>query len=314
MMYTQIANVLFSEREDDAWDASPLFPGESRSLSMTQPMGVFDSTDYPLLLSHPNPMTHKSLDDLSLSLNAPPPLPEVTPMSWREAAAEAAEGVHYVKERFPSEHVSYLSPPFRKEPIQVEANDKVVLLDEVSDFAVRVRKLGDGRVGVVPAWDIEDPLERLARLNMEFNEIVTSPSSPGFHRTFTTSLPNETFVRSASLDDKTGTAPDGVMSSPEMGSDDDLPATPTSLGPAPRKLEARKVEFAQTPQKTIFRYLQPEHLDPDIDGDEPWWDGWEEHEGGVDEDAEGVLAESATPAVQERLGRPRLRRQDAFLA
>lgn len=123
-------------------------------------------------------MTQKSLGDLSLTLDMPaplamPPPPELAPMSWRTAAQESAEGVHYVKERFPSEQVSYLSPPFKKEPIQVEANERVVLLDEVSDFAVRVRKLGDGTVGVVPAWDIEDSLERLARMNMEFNEIVS---------------------------------------------------------------------------------------------------------------------------------------------
>ncbi|EKM51805.1 uncharacterized protein PHACADRAFT_262147 [Phanerochaete carnosa HHB-10118-sp] len=311
-MYTQITDVLFSEREDSLWDASTLFPGESRNLSVTQPMGVFDSNDYPLLLSYPNPMLHKSLDDLSLSLNAPPSLPEVAPMSWRTAATEAAEGIHYVKERFPSEHVSYLSPPFRMEPIQVEANEKVVLLDEVSDFAVRVRKVDDGTVGVVPVWDIEDPLERLARMNMELNEIVTSPSSPAFRRTFATSFPNQTFVHS--INDKTGAAADGSFSSPEMGSDDDLPVTPTSLGPTPRKLEARKVEFAQTPQKTIFRYLRPEHFDPDVSDDERWCDGWEEREGAVDEESEGVPAEGAAPAEQERPSRPRLRRQEAFFA
>ena len=177
-MYTQISSVLFSEREDTVWDSSTLFPGESRNHSASDPAPIhaFNDTNYPLLLT--NPMTHKSLDDLSLVLNTPaplasPPPPELAPMSWRTAAQESVEGVHYVKERFPSEHVSYLSPPFRKEPIQVEANERVVLLDEVSEYIVRVRKLNDGRVGVVPVWDIEDPLERLARMNMEFNEIVS---------------------------------------------------------------------------------------------------------------------------------------------
>lgn len=304
-MYAQVANLLFTEREDHIWDSSNIFPGEP---SMSQPLGVFTTTDYPLLLSNPNPMANKSLDDLSLTLNAPPPLPEVQPMSWRDAAAEAAEGVHYVKERFPSEHVTYLSPPFRKEPIQVEVNDKVILLDEVSDFAVRVRRVADGTVGVVPAWDIEDPLERLARMNMELNEIVTSPTSPGFRRTFTT-LPTEHILQSAAPDTA---LPDATLSSPEMGSDDDLPVTPTSAGPAPRtlagrKAEVRRVEFAAAPQKTVFRYLRPEHFDFD-DGEDRWWDGWEEHEGGAEE---APPTEEARP---ERLGRPRLRRQDAFLA
>lgn len=64
---------------------------------------------------------------------------------------------------------------FAREPVQVEEGERVVVLDEVSEFAVRVRVLRTGAVGVVPAWNVEGALERLARLNMMFNEVVRFP-------------------------------------------------------------------------------------------------------------------------------------------
>ena len=66
--------------------------------------------------------------------------------------------------------------------------------------------------------------------------------------------------------------------SPSATSDDDmeadLPATPTTPATVPR---IRRVEFAHAPQKTVFRYVAPGHMDADGEG---WWDGWEEREGG----------------------------------
>ena len=90
------------------------------------------------------------------------PTPDMPPLAdssrWRRLAA-------WLRRMLPT--------PAAVQPIQVEPNERVAILDEVSDFAVRVRKLDDGAIGIVPAWDIEDPLERLARKNMEFNEIVS---------------------------------------------------------------------------------------------------------------------------------------------
>ena len=172
-MLTPIADVLFTEREDDIWDSTTLFntnaDGTSSSLISSEP--------FPLLLSTPT----ISLDDrqeLTLDTAAAPPALDLTRESWRTAAKESAEGVHYVRERFPGENVTYLSHPFRLEPILVLPNDKVVVLDEISEYAVRVRLLRDGGVGIIPSWNVEDPLERLARLNMEFNEIVSNLVSP----------------------------------------------------------------------------------------------------------------------------------------
>lgn len=115
------------------------------------------------------------------------------------------------------------------------------------------------------------------------------------------------------------TATDGALSSPEMSSDDDLPVTPTTPGAVPRKMAARKVEFAQVPRKTIFRYPRPEHVAAAVEGEGGGlpWDGWEESEGGVGEEPEADDAQAEDDTVtsgNDRLGRPRLRRQDAFLA
>ena len=171
-MLTQIANVLFTEREDSIWDSTSLFHSDADAAASSS---LGSSEPYPLLLSTPT-IRPDDPHELSLDLSPPRPLPplDLTHMSWRTAAQEAAEGVHYVRERFPGEGTTYLSMPFRREPIQVEMNDRVLVLDELSEYAVRVRLLRTGEVGIVPSWDIEDPLERLARLNMEFNEIVGS--------------------------------------------------------------------------------------------------------------------------------------------
>lgn len=49
----------------------------------------------------------------------------------------------------------------------------MIVLDEITEHALRVRVVETGEVGLLPAWDIEGALERLARLNMEFNEAVS---------------------------------------------------------------------------------------------------------------------------------------------
>ena len=54
------------------------------------------------------------------------------------------------------------------------ADERVVLLDEVSEFAVRVRVCRTGEVGLLPAWNVEGALERLARLNMVLDEQVST--------------------------------------------------------------------------------------------------------------------------------------------
>lgn len=92
------------------------------------------------------------------------------------AAAEAKEGIHYTLEQYPMEGQTYFAAPFSKEPIKVVDNERVVILEEVNDYAVRVRKVSTGEVGVIPTWNTEGALERLARLNMIFNEAATCPA------------------------------------------------------------------------------------------------------------------------------------------
>lgn len=94
-------------------------------------------------------------------------------LSWATAAEDASNGIQYIKERFPGDNIPYLPTPFRQEPIKVEPDDKVVVLDEVTEHAVRVRLVKTGEVGIIPNWTVEDPLEKLARQNMLWNEIVS---------------------------------------------------------------------------------------------------------------------------------------------
>ena len=85
-------------------------------------------------------------------------------------------GIYYTKDSFPSS--SFLPPPFSREPVTVEAGDRVELLEEIDEYAVRVRVLRTGAVGLIPAWNTEGALERLTRMNTAFNEAVRIPLSP----------------------------------------------------------------------------------------------------------------------------------------
>ncbi|KAI9058167.1 hypothetical protein FKP32DRAFT_1614688 [Trametes sanguinea] len=95
------------------------------------------------------------------------------PLTWRTAAQDAKAGIHYTKDDFPSS--SFLPPPFSREPVEVQAAERVELLDEVDEYAVRVRVLRTGKVGLIPAWNIEGALDRLTRINTAFNEAATCP-------------------------------------------------------------------------------------------------------------------------------------------
>lgn len=126
------------------------------------------------------PLSEGSLSDCDSDcddLIPSPPAAAFFALSWATAANDALEGIHYVRERFPNDNTSYLPAPFRNEPLEVEEGDKVVILDEVSEFIIRVRLLRTDTVGVVPTWNVEGALERLARQNMELNEIVSVRAS-----------------------------------------------------------------------------------------------------------------------------------------
>ncbi|KAI0953290.1 hypothetical protein AcW1_007545 [Taiwanofungus camphoratus] len=104
------------------------------------------------------------------------------PASWASIASEAAAGIHYVREAFPSPDAACVPPPFSREPLKVDVGARVVLLEEVGDHALRVRDEGSGAVGLIPVWNVEGALERLARLNMEFNEAATCPTERKYSR------------------------------------------------------------------------------------------------------------------------------------
>lgn len=92
------------------------------------------------------------------------------PLTWRTAAQDAKAGIYYTKDEFPSS--SFLPPPFSREPVQVHGGERVELLQEVDEYAVRVRVLRTGMTGLIPAWNTEGALDRLTRINTAFNEAV----------------------------------------------------------------------------------------------------------------------------------------------
>ena len=127
--------------------------------------------------SHVERGRHRSLSPVSSSpplaskkMYSPPPL------TWSTAAQDAKAGVFYTKDTFPSS--SFLPPPFSREPVHVEPAERVEILAEVDEYAVRVRVLRTGDVGLIPAWNTEGALERLTRINTAFNEAVRTSLLP----------------------------------------------------------------------------------------------------------------------------------------
>ncbi len=136
-----------------------------------------------VLLPEPSQSPSASSDELddelidhdgypTIDFNTTPPPQPMTADDWATAAKESLEGVQYVREKYPTENLVYLAAALRKDPVHVEAGDKIVIVEEVTEFIVRVRVVGKDEVGLLPAWNTEDPLQRIARLNMRFNEVV----------------------------------------------------------------------------------------------------------------------------------------------
>ena len=110
-----------------------------------------------------SPMS-SSLPSSSKAMYAPPPL------TWRTAFQDAKAGIYYTKDSFPSS--SFLPPPFSREPVTVEAGERSEVVGEFDEYAVRVRVLRTGDVGLITLWNTEGALERLTRINTAFNEAV----------------------------------------------------------------------------------------------------------------------------------------------
>jgi hypothetical protein len=138
---------------------------------------------------------------------------------------------------------------------------------------------------------------------------VTSPAPESSRSARALALSDSPFARRDSF----GETPSAMSDySPEAMSDDELPVTPTMAETMLRKV--RRVGFAQAPQKTIFRYPAADH---ELGDEDWWWDGWEEsEEDATQEDVRGALPlfEDPSSPEEERMGRPRLRRKEAFIA
>ncbi|TFK80836.1 hypothetical protein K466DRAFT_364342 [Polyporus arcularius HHB13444] len=119
----------------------------------------------------------RSISPISSSSTSPPSSSKMMysppPLTWSNAFQDAKAGIHYVKDAFPTSR--FLPPPFSREPVSVEPGDRVEVLEEIDEYAVRVRVLRTGAVGLIPIWNTEGALERLTRINTAFNEAATCP-------------------------------------------------------------------------------------------------------------------------------------------
>ncbi|KAI1793267.1 hypothetical protein LXA43DRAFT_233316 [Ganoderma leucocontextum] len=145
----------------------------------------------------PIPASPSPAASSSKSVYVPPPL------TWRNAAQDALAGICYTRDAFPSSN--FLPPPFSREPVIVEAGERVEFLEEFDEYAVRVRVLRTDVVGLIPTWNTEGALERLTRMNTAFNEAATCPVEARA-------------LRSRDSESSPGTSWDDAASSPTDGS------------------------------------------------------------------------------------------------
>ncbi|KAH9924281.1 uncharacterized protein BXZ73DRAFT_103571 [Epithele typhae] len=184
----------------------------------------------------------------SKTMYAPPPL------TWRSAFQDAKAGICYTKDAFPSS--SFLPPPFNREPVHVEPSERVEIIDDVDEYAVRIRVLRTGAVGLIPAWNTEGALERLTRMNTAFNEAATCPVEARTMRRRDSASSVASGSASAS-DDSTSPAPE------------DAPLTVTHV-------HARCVPFATRVRypdfygrSSAFSDSDPDSDDSDLDSPSP---------------------------------------------
>lgn len=92
-------------------------------------------------------------------------------LSIQDAEEDESAHVQYITETYPVDQT--IPDHFKLEPVRVEKGDRVAVIQELPNFTFRVKVLKDGQEGLLPAWALEEPQERLARINMEFNEAVS---------------------------------------------------------------------------------------------------------------------------------------------
>ncbi|OBZ71704.1 Mitochondrial phosphate carrier protein [Grifola frondosa] len=264
--------------------------------------------------------------DGGASEESPPPL------TWRTAAADAIAGIHYTLEAFPSSPYILRGPPFSREPVDVEAGERIVLIEEVGEHAVRVRVVRTGMVGLVPAWNVEGALERLARINMAFNEATTCPaesrvrarrrSESDVERLDIAHVHARCLPTAARFHINNGSSSSSDdESEDEYDADPHVPprrrtepavfeAEPTMMEVAAPVRPSKSVVFKESARRVVFRYpseaLVDAYCGPDEEGeeegdDEWWWQGWEEQHG--DENAEAYEFDVGMDAKAKRQSR-----------
>ncbi|CCM03562.1 uncharacterized protein FIBRA_05698 [Fibroporia radiculosa] len=247
------------------------------------------SSPNPPGLSSPSSSIDSDCPLSPLETDSPSDRPVLT---WSTAAYEAAAGIHYVLEPFPPVGSTVIGPPYRNEPLRVDADAQILVLEEVGEHALRVRVVETGEIGLLPAWDIEGALERLARLNMEFNEAATCPAErKNLERGRQTYMSGVSSSLAHSHDRCISFSERLTYQIHEDSEDDDHESVNVfeikkSSALVTSKRKAKSVGFASTERGKVFRYpsealIHAYYGEPD-ENEQPqerdaewWWAGWE---------------------------------------
>jgi len=201
--------------------------------------------------------------------------------------------ISYARETFSPSLISHLLPAQFKDQqfVKVLEGDAVVVLEELTEFLWIVRVCRTQMIGIIPAWNIEGELERIARINMTFNGRVSSPLAE-----FTSPLSSPSSLSSESESSVTNNS---TPTSPSSVTDDRssaLEATIESLYVADESFYGankvreghgpKSVGFVSTRPQSVYRYPSETYIHGEYDEAEPddhqfsistyWSYGWVE--------------------------------------
>jgi len=193
----------------------------------------------------PTSSTHLSL---SVSTISPRPLEQSVPTI---TIITPETEISYARDSYSPSAITHLLPPHLTEAqfVTVLQGDALAVIQELTDYLWIVRVCRTDAVGIIPAWNVEGELERVARLNMEVNGRVSSP--------VTSPQGSPSSSEGSSSEGSTPTTPSSTSDEPSSFLEDSVYVADQSYY---RPTKARRVQgvksvgFVSAKPQVVFRY------------------------------------------------------------
>lgn len=234
--------------------------------------------------------------------------------------------ISYARDPYSASSISHLLPSHLKEDqfVNVSEGDALIVLQELTEFlwseyrcfsisdpdltrCTVVKVCRTETIGIIPAWNVEGELERVARINMELNGRVRRPARLFCIWTDYSCMIIQVSTPVVEIGSPLSSSSDGessVPTTPVSSIDDHSPILAEFRPIKVRKMGPRSVGFQPAKPQVMFRYPSERFIQSEVVDEVPvgWSCGWLE---GDEESVLGVVAVPKTP----RRGRKRNRKR-----